>query len=167
MSRKFGADVLLSAVSSAIWAEKAGKLASLGIKLVDEGAFDVPANLATHMNQVVVQYGQLLGAQRDTPRKAYRAKHELELFYLRLLGNTERPETLVRQGGELLLELFLQANFGLPGYTPTGGVYVEECYPTGFQIQEGFPLGEDVHVEVAAIRLYLATTSYETPFPTS
>lgn len=169
MSRKFGGDALMTATKAAVWAEHAGALASLGLKVVEEGAFDVPApkQLATHMNQVVVQYGQLLGATRDKARKCYNAKHELELFYIRLLGNLEPPETLVRQGGELLAELFLQGDFKLPGYTPVGGVYIDECYVTGFQVQDGFPLGEDVHAEVAALRLYIAASCYEHPFPTS
>lgn len=161
--RKFGADILLSAIREAVWAERAGTLVSLGLKVVDEGAFDVPApeHLASHMNQVVVQYGQLLEGRRDKARRTYHGRHEFELYFVRQLGDTERPETAVRQGGELLAEVFLQGDFKIPGFGRSAGVEVEECYPTGLVVQEGFPLGEDVHAEVCMVRLYVAAMCYD------
>lgn len=164
--RTFGLDELGGALLAAVWAEKDGKLASLGLKVVDDGDFDVPApkQMATHMNQVVLEYGQLLGAQRDKARKAYHAKHEFELVFLRLLGPTERPRTALRQGANKLASLFMQGNFGIPGYTPTNGVHVEECFPIRLVCDDGFPLGEDIHIELAVLTLHVAAICYDFPF---
>lgn len=167
MSRKLGIEQIMSATQAAIWGARAGSLASLDLKVVDEGAFDVPApeQLATQMNQVIVSYGRLVKGEADKPRKAYRASHEIHLHYVRQLGELERPEVALRQGAEKLADLFSQGDFLLPGYTPTNGVHVELCYVSDLVTLDGFPLGEDVHAEQATVSLFLRTTSYEDPFP--
>lgn len=165
--RELGVTILRDALLAAVRAEKAGLLASLGLKVIDSGECDVsaPSPLSDQMNQVVGQYGQLLAGERKKALGGYHAKHEFHLVFARLLADTERAEVHVLEGAQKIFNLFIQGDFKLPGYTPTAGVYVEECYANGLQVQEGFPLGEDVQIEIAIVRVYVAAMCYDQPAP--
>jgi len=163
-ARILGTTLIVDAIRDYIWSRRSAELVSLSLKSVDEGEWQVPSpdSLASRLPQVVVQY-QRAAVTRDKPRKAIRADHQVTVHYLRLLADTEAKGVLVRQQAELIFNLFAQGSSPLPGYTPSAltKVLIEDCAPTGFELEEGFLLDDLAEVEHVSIPLSITAMSHD------
>lgn len=162
--RHLGAEQVITATRSWIWARRSIELVTIGLKICSEGEFRIPApdQLSTVLPQVVIEYagGSFV---RDKARRAIRGTHTLEVHSLRLLGDTDSKGVLVRQHAELIGNLFAQGDYPLPGYTPVNNVLIDDASPTALAISEGFLLGDLAEVEQATVTLVVTTMSYDNP----
>ena len=165
MARILGTTLITDAVRDHIWARRSSELVTIGLKVVDEGEFQIPApdQLASRLPQVVVQYRKASPITRKKSQAAFQATHHLTVNFLRLLGDTEPKNVTVRQQAELIANLFLQVTFQLPGYTPSAltKVLIEECSATALELEEGFLFEDLAEIEHASIPLEITATHYD------
>lgn len=162
MARDLGATKILAAVLSLVRAARATTLSPVGLKLVDQGEWQVPTT-QSQADMLPAVVGAYAGFQpepgADRPADAVIGTHLINLMYLRALGDTELKNVAVLQDAELIANLFIQGRFPLSVDESTG-IRVRRCYLVEFEPGAGFLLDEVSEIEEFRLLVAVETTSY-------
>jgi hypothetical protein len=166
--RDIGIPQITEAVRAAIWAASEAEKLAARLKSSGTGEWDVPApdQVSTTLPCTVTLF-RTVDLTPEKPRGSLFGRYQLEVQYMRLLGDAEAKNTLVVSEATKVANVFAQGKMTeLPGwtFTATTGVVPAKCFPARIELQDGFILGDDLaEIEQVTILITVEADAYELP----